>query len=577
MAFDGIVISNLVSEFNELLLNGRIYKIAQPENDELLITIKNDKNQYRILISANPSLPLIYLTDNNKPSPLTAPNFCMLLRKHLNNGRITAITQPGLERIIDFTIEHLNEMGDLCQKHLIIEIMGKHSNIIFCDDNYKILDSIKRVSAAISSVREVLPGRDYFIASQKDSLNPLNTDYEAFKNQVFAKPMDLKKAIYTSFTGISPIIAEEICYNASIDSALCANTFNETEQLHIYNIFSQLIDDVKNALYTPNIVYEDEVLKDFSSLCLNVYEDLSSVQYDSISKLIEDYYISKSVVTRIRQKSFDLRKIVSNALERNYKKLSLQENQLADTIKRDKYRIYGELLTTYMHSLKDGEDKVNVFNYYDNCDMSIPLDKSLTIKENALKYFERYNKLKRTNEALQVQTKETKEEIEHLESINTALDIALNEEDLVELKEEMSQYGYIKKKVSGKKQKITSKPFHYVSSDGFDIYVGKNNYQNDYLTFDFATGNDWWFHAKALPGSHVIVKSNGQELPDRTFEEAAALAAFYSKGRDQEKVEIDYTQKKNIKKPNQTKPGFVVYYTNYSMNIKPDELKKLLN
>ncbi|MBE5964624.1 MAG: fibronectin/fibrinogen-binding protein [Lachnospira sp.] len=574
MAFDGIVISNLVSEFNSLLLNGRLYKIAQPEGDELLLTIKNDKSQYRLLISANPSLPLIYLTDTNKPSPLTAPNFCMLLRKHLNNGRIISISQPGLERIIDFEIEHLNEMGDICRKHLIVEIMGKHSNIIFCDSDMKILDSIKRVSAAVSSIREVLPGRDYFIPSQKGALNPLTADFEAFKNNVFSKATDLKKAIYTSFTGISPIIAEEICQNAGIDSLLPANTLNENEHLHIYNMFSMLISDIKSLAYTPNIVYDNDIPKDFSALKLNVYSDLDTKHFTSISEVINAYYITKSVVTRIRQKSFDLRKIVSNALERNYKKLDLQQKQLADTNKRDKYRIYGELLNTYMHSLTLAKE-VNVLNYYTNEEISIPLDETLSIKENAQKYFEKYNKLKRTFEALSVQTVETNEEIRHLESINTALDIALSEEDLVELKEELILYGYIKRKSDSKKQKITSKPFHYISSDGFHMYVGKNNFQNDYLTFDFATENDWWFHAKAQPGSHVIVKTENKELPDSTFEEAAALAAYYSKGRDQEKVEIDYTQKKNIKKPNQAKPGFVVYYTNYSMNIKPDSYEEL--
>ncbi|MBQ8730504.1 MAG: DUF814 domain-containing protein, partial [Lachnospiraceae bacterium] len=244
------------------------------------------------------------------------------------------------------------------------------------------------------------------------------------------------------------------------------------------------------------------------------------------------------------------------------------------TNKRDKYRIYGELLNTYMHSLTLAKE-VNVLNYYTNEEISISLDETLSIKENAQKYFEKYNKLKRTFEALSVQTVETNEEIRHLESINTALDIALSEEYLVELKEELILYGYIKRKSDSKKQKITSKPFHYISSDGFHMYVGKNNFQNDYLTFDFATGNDWWFHAKAQPGSHVIVKTENKELPDSTFEEAAALAAYYSKGRDQEKVEIDYTQKKNIKKPNQAKPGFVVYYTNYSMNIKPDSYEEL--
>ena len=278
----------------------------------------------------------------------------------------------------------------------------------------------------------------------------------------------------------------------------------------------------------------------------------------------------KNTITRIRQKSADLRKIVQTALERNVKKYDLQLKQIKDTEKRDKYRIYGELLNTYGYNVEPGAKSMQALNYYTNENITIPLDETLTPSENAKKYFDKYGKLKRTYEALSELTVEVKEEIEHLESISTALDIALQEEDLVQIKEELIESGYIRRKGGGKKAKVTSKPFHYISSDGFHMYVGKNNYQNDELTFKFATGNDWWFHAKQKPGSHVIVKSEGKELPDSTFEEAARLAAYYSKGREQEKVEIDYLKKKDVKKPNGAKPGFVVYYTNYSMMIDSD-------
>ena len=564
MAFDGVTISALVAEFNDKLLNGRLYKIAQTESDELLLTIKNGKNQYRLLISANASLPLIYLTDKNKPAPLTAPNFCMLLRKHLNNGRIISITQPGLERIIDFEIEHLNEMGDLCRKHLIAEFMGKYSNIIFCDDNNVILDSIKHVSAQVSSVREVLPNRPYFIPNTVNKLNPLECSYETFAQNVFSKPTSLNKAIFTSYTGISSIVAEEICYQASISSNTPANCLNENEQLHIYNIFSNVMDDIKNENFTPNIFYENDVPKEFSSIKMTMYDNCE--EFDSISELLLEYYAQKDMVTRIRQKSSDLRRIVATALERSYKKLDIQEIQLKDTEKRDKYRIYGELINTYGYNIEEGARSFKALNYYTNEEIEIPLDPTLTPSENSVKYFNRYNKLKRTFEADSKLIEETSADIKHLESVATALDIATAEEDLVELKEELIEAGYIHRKAkNGKKTKITSKPFHYVSSDGFDMYVGKNNFQNDELTFHFANGNDWWFHAKKMPGSHVIVRTNGKELPDRTFEEAASLAAYYSKGRDQDKVEIDYVLKKEVKKPAAAKPGFVVYYTNYSM------------
>lgn len=568
MALDGIVIANIRQELENKLTGGRLYKIAQPESDELLLTIKAPTGQYRLVISANASLPLIYLTQENKPSPMTAPNFCMLLRKHLNNGRIISVTQPGLERIIDIEIEHLNDLGDLCRKHIIAEFMGKHSNIIFCDDKQMILDSIKHVSSQMSSVREVLPGRTYFIPQTVDKSNPLTADYDNFKN-VYNKLMALSKAIYTSYTGVSPAIAEEICYEASISSDKPANCLDENEQLHLFNIFSGFFEQVKEGNFAPNIFYENNEPKEFSSVAMTLYPECT--KFDSVSELLHSFYSEKDKYTRIRQKSSDLRRIVSTALERSYKKLDIQEKQLKDTEKRDKFRIYGELINTYGYNIPEGAKSFTALNYYTNEEISIPLDTTLTPSENAVKYFNRYNKLKRTFEADSKLIEETKAEIEHLESVSTALDIASFEDDLVELKEELIEAGYIHKKArGGKKVKITSKPFHYISSDGFDIYVGKNNFQNDELTFKFANGNDWWFHAKKMPGSHVLVRTGGKELPDRTFEEAASLAAYYSKGRDQDKVEIDYVLKKEVKKPAAAKPGFVVYYTNYSMMASTD-------
>lgn len=570
MAFDGITIANIVKECKDCLIGSRIYKIAQPEADELLLTLKTEHGQRRLLISAGASLPLIYFTENNKPSPMTAPNFCMLLRKHIQNGRIVNISQPGLERIVRIDIEHLDELGDLCKKTLIVEIMGKHSNIIFCNEENKIIDSIKHISGMVSSVREVLPGRDYFIPETQNKLNPLTVTKENFCLFTFEKAIPVFKALYSSFTGISPVISQEICYRAGVDADRPASTLEKADKEHIFQEFHALMEQVKSGSFTPNIVYENKTPVEFASVPLTMYNEDASVPYTSISTLLEQYYAEKNAVTRIRQKSVDLRKIVQTALERNVKKYDLQIQQMKDTEKREKYKVYGELINTYGYDVKPCSKSMEAFNYYTNENITIPLDPLLTPGENAKKYFEKYNKLKRTYEALSKLTLEVKEEIEHLESVSSALDIALLEEDLVEIKEELTQAGYIRRKNGTKKQKITSKPFHYISSDGYHMYVGKNNFQNDELTFKFASGNDWWFHAKTYPGSHVIVKTNGEELPDRTFEEAGKLAAYYSKGRNQEKVEIDYTEKKNVKKPSGAKPGFVVYYTNYSMTIDSD-------
>ncbi|RST80881.1 fibronectin/fibrinogen-binding protein [Blautia sp. SG-772] len=571
MAFDGITIANIVTELNQTITGGKINKIAQPENDELIITIKNQRKQYRLFLSASASLPLIYLTETNKPSPLTAPNFCMLLRKHIGSGKIIAIEQPGMERIIRFTIEHLNELGDLCTKYLIVEIMGKHSNIIFCNEEDQIIDSIKHVSAHMSSVREVLPGRPYFIPETQSKLNPFVLTEEIFQEKIFPRPVNVAKAIYTSITGISPLMAEEVCYRAGIDGGIPTDGLEDVERVHLAHTFLRMVDDIRDGHFEPNIIYKGKEPVEFACFPLSQYQDYRAVSYPSIFPVLETYYAEKNIVTKMRQKTVDLRKIVQNALERNVKKCQLQQKQLKDTEKKEKYRVWGELLNTYGYEVEPGAKSMEALNYYTNEMIQIPLDETMTPQENAKKYFDKYSKLKRTKEALDTLLQETGDEIKHLESIAASLDIASSEEDLVQIKEEMMEYGYVKRKnTGGKKVKVTSRPYHYISSDGYDIYVGKNNFQNDELSFKFASGNDWWFHAKGQPGSHVIVKSKNEELPDRTFEEAGKLAAYYSKGRQAPKVEIDYTQKKNLRKPTGGKPGFVVYYTNYSLLIEPD-------
>ena len=571
MAFDGITIANIVTELNQTITGGKINKIAQPENDELIITIKNQRKQYRLFLSASASLPLIYLTETNKPSPLTAPNFCMLLRKHIGSGKIIAIEQPGMERIIRFTIEHLNELGDLCTKYLIVEIMGKHSNIIFCNEEDQIIDSIKHVSAHMSSVREVLPGRPYFIPETQSKLNPFVLTEEIFQEKIFPRPVNVAKAIYTSITGISPLMAEEVCYRAGIDGGIPTDGLEDVERVHLAHTFLRMVDDIRDGHFEPNIIYKGKEPVEFACFPLSQYQDYRAVSYPSIFPVLETYYAEKNIVTKMRQKTVDLRKIVQNALERNVKKYQLQQKQLKDTEKKEKYRVWGELLNTYGYEVEPGAKSMEALNYYTNEMIQIPLDETMTPQENAKKYFDKYSKLKRTKEALDTLLQETGDEIKHLESIAASLDIASSEEDLVQIKEEMMEYGYVKRKnTGGKKVKVTSRPYHYISSDGYDIYVGKNNFQNDELSFKFASGNDWWFHAKGQQGSHVIVKSKNEELPDRTFEEAGKLAAYYSKGRQAPKVEIDYTQKKNLRKPTGGKPGFVVYYTNYSLLIEPD-------
>lgn len=581
MALDGIVVANIVHELNSTLAGGRINKIAQPEKDELLLTIKGqDRDAYKLFLSAGAGMPLIYLTEGSKPSPITAPNFCMLLRKHLTNGKILEITQPGLERVVFIKIEHMDELGDLKVKYLIIELMGKHSNIIFCDDSMTIIDSIKRVSQFMSSVREVLPGRKYFIPETVKKLDPLTADYNAFKKNILSKAMPVGKAIYTGLTGISPLAANEICYRASIDSDASTSSLDEAMGLHLYRSFERIMEQVKNKDFSPNIIIGDKGPVEFSSIELTCYPGYEVKTCSTASSMLETYYAEKHALSVMQQKSADLRKLVANSIERAVKKYDLQLKQLQDTEKRDKYKLYGELITAYGYGLEEGAKELAAQNYYNNNEeIRIPLDSTMSPMDNAKMYFEKYGKLKRTYEALSSLIKETEDEIRHLESIRVSLDMAANEHDLNELKRELMEYGYIKKKPDAGRpsakdrygKNAVSKPLHYVSSDGYHIYVGKNNYQNEEITFKLAGGGDWWFHAKNLPGSHVIVKSEGTDmLPDRTFEEAARLAAYYSSARNADKVEVDYTKRKNIKKPNGKVPGFVIYSTNYSMVVDTD-------
>ena len=573
MAFDGIVISNLTYELNTNLVGGRISKISMPEDNELIFTIKNNAKTYRLLVSASASLPLVYLTDVNKPAPKVAPAFLMLLRKYIGTAKINNIFQMGLERILCFELEHLNELGDLSHKRMYIEIMGKHSNIIFTDENNKIIDSIKRISANMSSLREVLPGREYFLPEELKKKDLLNTELEEFIEILKSKEYALSKSIYMNFAGISPLIAEEIILRASLLSQAPSTSLSELEYTHLFHTIKNLLDDINAHNFSPNIVYRKEEALEFSSVELFSYnsEEYKKYSYDSVSKMLYDFYSSREAFVLNRQKSSDLRRIVNTALERASKKYDLQEKQLQDADKKDIYRVYGDLLNTYGYSLKGGESSFTTENFYDdNKEITIPLDKNKSAKENAKKYYDKYAKLSRTTKALSEEILKTKNDIEHLQSIQTALEVSSDDESLSQIRQELVDFGYIKKHSSAKKQKIASHPYHYISSDGYDIYVGKNNYQNEELTFKVATGNDWWFHAKGIPGSHVILKSNNEEeLPDRAYEEAAALAAFYSKAKDADKVEVDYIQKKNIKKVAGAAPGFVIYHSNWSMVATP--------
>ncbi len=586
MAFDGIVVSALRWELSKQLVGGRISKVYQPERDEITLTVKNRVDDQpvtaRLLLSAEGGLPMAYLMEETGENPAVCPGFCMLLRKHIGGGRIKDIRQPGLERILEIVVEHLDEMGDYGEKRLIIEIMGKHSNIIFVDEKGMILDSIKHVSHMVSSVREVLPGREYSYPPGQDKQDPLTVDDNFFLNHIMTAPLSATKAIYTGLTGISPLVANQMCYSAGVDGGSSTAQLSMDDKERLLTELHDLRHLLLHGTFTPCIAYDGYTPLEFGAVTLTSYGEVRNDlpkkgekglrTFDSISEAIHRYYRERRQSTKIKQHSTDLRKLVATAVERTAKKLDLQQQQLKSTEKRDKYKVYGELLTAYGYGAAPGATEIVVSNYYDNDrQLTIPLDPTKSAMEVAKGYFARYNKLKRTYEALTTLVAETEDELSYLLTVKSALDFAETEEDIREIKRELTDGGYIRSKGKKGKKEEKSEPLHFVSSDGYDIFVGKNNYQNDRLTFQIASGDDLWFHAKQQPGSHVILRTNGaEELPDSAYEEAARLAAYYSSSREAPKVEIDYTRRRNLKKPPGAKPGYVIYHTNYSMTIEPD-------
>ena len=590
MAYDGIVVSSIISEIKKSCLGGRCLKIQQPSPEIITLTIKGFKGQTKLYISASASLPIVYIADTLPNAPMQAPAFCMLLRKHLANGRLTDIRQPGFDRIFDFVFEHMDEMGDISERHLIVEIMGRQSNIILADNDYKILDCIKRIMPDFSfeeggeedkKIRILYPGQVYTQPDSQGKINPLEGfDRNVFEEKTAVSNGPVAKCIFSTITGFSKSISEELVYRAGIDSRATIKDITPEMKDKLYEILSGLINDISQERYLPVVAYNDGIPKDYHVTRLTMYEAGNGYleEKQSASSMLADFYRKKETAVNIRTKSQDIRKFLNTSIERASRKYDQQLQQLRSTEDRDKYRVYGELLNTYGYELKGGEESLKCINYYDNQEITIPLDKDLTASENSKRYFEKYNKKKRTFAALTEFVEKTKQELDYLMSVRHSLDIADTESDIEELRKELEDSGLLKKqkKQKGKPKVMAGVPLHYISSEGYDIYVGKNNIQNDSLTFDLATGKDLWFHSKGVPGSHVIVKlkpedSGLDDIPDSVFEEAASLAAYYSSSKDAPKVEIDYTQRKNLKKPPAANPGYVIYHTNYSMMARPDK------
>lgn len=579
MAFDGLVVHSISNELSNKLVGGKIDKIYQPENDEIVLHIRNNKENFKLVLSASASNPRIYISRNyKKENPISAPMFCMLLRKYIQSGNIVSVSQIGFERIIKITVESLDELKSKTTKDIIIEIMGRHSNIILTHEDDKIVDSIKRIPPSISRVRQILPGVKYILPPSQDKLNPLDdisiSEFESIVNNFDG---NIQKCIYSNFLGISPTIAKEICFRSNIDystpisSLSCENVFN------IYSNFSNLMNNIKDNNYSPCLSIDPTVDKliDFSCIDLTLFNKLKMVYDDSMSFIVESFYANKDIKERINQRASDFKKSVSIKLDRLYNKLKKQEIELKESDNAEFYKVKGELITSYIYMIEKGMSSVDVQNFYDPQlnNIKIDLNPNLTPSENAQKYFKKYNKLKHAKKEITAQVKLSLEEINYLENILLSIDNCDNLVELDDIKEELQKLGYMKGKVKSKKEKtnVGTKPNEFVSSDGFTILVGKNNKQNDLLTLKIASNEDIWMHTKNIPGSHVIIKSEGKDVPDSTLLEGAMLAAFFSKSRMSSQVPVDYTLKKNIKKPNGAKPGMVIYETNSTIYVTPSE------
>ncbi len=579
MAYDGIAVSNIVYELKEKFVGGRIDKIYQPRNDEIIFSVRSVKEgNFRVLLSANSMHPRMHITDIKKENPVTAPMFCMVLRKHIAGGRILDIRQPDFERIIIIDVESMNEMGDLGVKHIITEFMGKYSNIILTDENGRILDSIKHVSHDRSSVREVLPGGEYVYPPSQGKADPMHLDSGSFMKLAKERGgFTLQALIYKSYTGISPAYAAEICYKAGFDSSDRVEQLDENGLKSIFNCFSSDMDKVKKGEFTPHIVYDsDGGVRDFFSLSSSQYGNCERKSFDSFSALLEEFYSKKDNQYHVRQRAHDIRRVVLSNIERCAKKLDIQIKAIKDTEKRDYYKLCGELIMANIYSIEEKADRFTAMNYYEEGmpEIEIRLDPLLTATENSNRYFAKYNKAKRTYAAATVQKEQTEEELKYLESVLTAIESAEDDSDIREIKAELTGEGYLKakKQQKGKSQNAKkAKPMHFVSTDGFDFYAGKSNVQNDELTLHFADSEDIWLHTKNIPGSHVIIKCAGKELPEQTLLEAAKVAASFSKAKNSSKVPVDYTVRKNVKKPRGAKPGMVIYEQNKTLYVDPDE------
>lgn len=577
MPIDGVVVRNIVTELNSKILNGKIDKITQPEPDEIILTVRSAGENFKLLLSSSASYPRVHLTTVSKQSPINAPLFLMVLRKHIQSGKIIKIEQHNLDRIIKIYVESYDELGVLSNKIILCEIMGRNSNLVLVQENNNtIIDSIKHITPSMSSFRQILPGLKYSYPPMQDKMQPLYFNCDELKSRIEGSPAQtkLEKFISTNIDGVSIFAAREICFNAGLNEDSRISELHGQHKDKFIESVGLFINNIANNNFHPCLYYDGSVLYDLYCFNLQYLKNMDIEPKDSISETIEQFFYKKDKSDRLRQRSADILKIVNNNIDRCYKKLAIQEEKLLECSQRDKWKLYGDLIMANLYSLRKGDSRAKVTNFYDEeqNDIEIPLDINFTPAENAQKYYKKYNKEKNAQLIVEKQKQDNLEEIEYLENQLVNINNCTEDDEIQEIRSELVSMGYIKKgRKTASKNLKQSKPLHFMSSKGIDIYVGKNNVQNDYLTTKVADAYDIWMHTKNIPGSHVIIKGAGRGIDDQTIFEAAQLAAYYSKAKNSANVPVDYTEKKNVKKPSGAKPGMVIYYTNKTVYVTPDE------
>lgn len=561
MSFDGLLTKAMTEELSTALKGGRINKIHQPYKNELIIIVRANGMNHKLLLSAHPSYARVHLTKESYENPSEPPMFCMLLRKHLEGYFIDNIYQVGLDRMIVFEVKGRNELGDISEKRLIVEIMGRHSNIILVDQQRNmILDSIKHVSHSVNTHRAVLPGVEYISPPEQNKVSPFEIDETDILKHVDFNAGKMDQQLVSQYAGISPLFAKEVIFRAGLANR---STVPKT--------FLSLIDTVKSSQYNPTIMRSDN--KDLFYLfpLEHVKGELQS--FSTFSDMLDRFYFGKAERDRVKQQGADLERFIINERDKNVKKIKKLEKTLKDAERAEQFQLFGELLTANIYAAKKGMREITVVNYYDeNGDsITIELDPQKTPSENAQKYFSKYQKAKTALRIVDEQIDQAKTEVTYFEGLIQQLESA-SPKDIEEIREELTEEGYLrvrKKRTNKKAQVVKPTVEGYVSSDGTDILIGKNNKQNDYLTNRIAARDDIWLHTKDIPGSHVVIRSANPS--DETIIEAAKLAAFFSKARQSSSVPVDYTKVRYVKKPSGAKPGFVIYDNQQTVYVTPDE------